>query len=186
MRTFKWIGLGCFGVALLLVAVGFALPTSYLVEDSILIGAPSAAIHPHVSDLRMWEPWAGRRIAEDTSLVLLYEGPSSGVGARRTWRSEESGSGSMVITRSHPDSGVWLDTLLEGSLEAQTSVHYERTPEGTRVVYRERCDVGMPPAGGFLVLVIEPALERHFQDALETLRARVLAGAADSSGVGGP
>lgn len=178
MKTFKRLGIGCLVLSLLILGVGFFLPTDWQVEESVMIQAPSATIHPFVADLRAWETWAGHRNSEDTSMVLTYTGPQSGPGASMRWSGELSGSGQMFVTRSHPDSGVWLDVRLEDSFDSKTSVIYETTPEGTRVVFRDRGDIGMRPVGGYLVALLEPTLRYHFQLSLQLLKKRAERGHA--------
>ncbi len=172
MKTFKRLGIGCLVLSLLILGIGFFLPSDWHVEESVMIQAPSVTIHPYVSDLRAWQTWAGYRNSEDTSLVLTYSGPRQGLGASMTWRGELMGSGKMVVTRSHPDSGVWLDVRLEESFDSKTTVIYETTPEGTRVVFRDQGSIGYRPVGGYLVALLEPTLSAHFRESLRLLKSQ--------------
>ena len=74
-------------VLIVLLAVGALAvfvqtrPDRFHVERSATIGAPSAAIFPHINDFHQWVAWSPWEKV-DPQLQRSYDGPSSGVGAR--------------------------------------------------------------------------------------------------------
>ena len=102
---------------------------------SIVIAAPSAALHALVVDLHAWtkwSPWEGL----DTDLKRTYAGPERGVGARYAWVGKKSGEGSMLVTGATPDR-IDLDLDFVKPFKANNKVVFRFQPEGnaTRVTW---------------------------------------------------
>ena len=67
-------------LGLVVIGVGFALPSEYKVERSVVIEAPPDRIYPFVATPRRWVQWSiwTRR---DPAMTIEYFGPESGTGA---------------------------------------------------------------------------------------------------------
>ena len=84
------------------------LPKQFHVEQSIVIDRPAEYPYNEINTLRNWENWSPFA-DEDAEMKHLYDGPSSGVGARSMWESERQGNGSMVISESRPFEKIVTD-----------------------------------------------------------------------------
>ncbi len=90
-----------------LIIIGLFLPSSAHVERSISINATPSAVFARINDFRefnKWSPWA--RV--DPNTRYTFDGPSTGVGSRMTWVSENLGvgSGTQEIIVSEPNRRV--------------------------------------------------------------------------------
>lgn len=81
-------------------------PSQYQVSRSLVIGAPPAAVFPHVNTLKNWEAWnPWGRI--DPHMKLTYDGPPSGPGASYAWvGNRQVGEGKATIVENQPDQSV--------------------------------------------------------------------------------
>lgn len=141
---------------------------------STTIGAPAAAIHPLLDDLRLWQdwsPWEGL----DPDLRRTYSDPSAGVGASYAWEGgRKAGAGSMTITRSTP-AEVALDLVFRKPFPARSTVVLTLLPEGveqTRVTWRLYGE--STGVAGLLARVVptEKLIGKDLERGLERLRVR--------------
>ena len=110
----KFIKFALLTLLVLLLLVGLAillLPDHYEVRREVTIDAPVAAIHPQVDELAHWQQWCPWNVEAYPSLVNSYSGPARGVDCAWSWSMDE-GPGSLVITASDPQKGVWFDMAL--------------------------------------------------------------------------
>jgi hypothetical protein len=164
-------------LVILVVLVGFLLPTTYRIEERVTIQATPEAIHVHVGDLKKWEAWAPW-IEEDPSIVVTYGETFAGIGASQTWTSE-NGDGELTITRSDPVTGIAYDMAFimeEKRAPAVCTMDYETNGNATDVVWTMEGDVGdfMPPViAGYMNAVMKGSIGAMFVKGLETLKATV-------------
>lgn len=161
-------------VMLLIILVGFFLPTRWSVSRSVVIEAAPAEIHPHVENFRQWQAWVNWDAASDPSLKIEYEGPESGVGAVYRWQGQKMGRGELTITESNPEKGVWLDEKIESDTRnARGSITYEVVPEGTRVTWLDEGETGGKPVAGYFIPLMNQILGDHFEEGLRRLKGIV-------------
>lgn len=143
MSAAKVIGIGCggcLGLMVIAAVVGFvALPNAYEIERSVVIDAPPTAVFPLVNTPSRWPEWdAWAAIDPDTENE--YSGPESGVGATRSWTSEDPnvGEGTFTITESVENERVVLALTFPQMESSSTSTFtFTREGAGTRVVWSD-------------------------------------------------
>ena len=168
----KRILIGLVVIIVILVAVGFALPTEYEVSRYIVIDAKPSRIHDHVSDLKRWEDWMTWK-DEDPSIEITFGKKTTGVGARQTWTGKD-GEGEIVFTSSDSDRGVEYDMSFDqGRFKSQGSILYEKMGKSTRVTWSTNGDWPMPVVGGYMVLMFTPMIGESFEESLGNLKSRI-------------
>jgi len=159
---------------ILLVVIGFLLPSSARVERSILIDAPAAKIFPHLDSMRAfhaWSPWT--EIDPDTR--YRFDGPDRGVGSRMSWESgnDQVGQGSQEITVSIPYER--LETQLQFGDKGNGSADFVLEPEGTatRVRWQFSTTFGWDLFGRYVGLMLDTMIGVAYDKGLKTLKNRV-------------
>lgn len=178
-KALLWVGLMAVGLLLVCTVLGLLLPNArWSVERSVEVAAPPAAIHPFVEDFRAWEAWAARDAERDPTRKVSYSGAAKGVGASFSWVGDELGRGTITITESDPERGVWFDEMIESdAINARGSITYTAAQGGTRVTWTDEGE--LPPlVGQLLEGSIEQRLGDHFAAGLEQLRRLVEQGTA--------
>ncbi|PTL79546.1 SRPBCC family protein [Vitiosangium sp. GDMCC 1.1324] len=173
-RVLKRVGLGLVALVLVLVAVGLFLPRQWRVQRSVVINATPQQIYPLVNELPAWQSWAVWTKAMDPEVKHEYGPTVSGVGAWWSWNGPKMGHGKMTITRSDPDSGVWIDEMIETDSEvnAHGSLTWTQEGGGTKVTWSD--EGTLPPVvGGYFVGMINTMLGDNFQQGLTNLKAEV-------------
>jgi len=127
----------CATLVALVLAAGFLLPTEVSIEREIAVDAGLEHVLPLVDELarwREWDPW----FAEDPTLEEAFEGPPSGVGARRTWssRSPDVGAGSVTITRAGPRRIEYALEFADTDFTANGRLDLEPAGDTTTVSWR--------------------------------------------------
>jgi hypothetical protein len=75
-------------------------PSTFHLQRSITIKAPSEKIFPLVNDFHKWSAWQAQE-KDDSGIQRTYSGPAAGVGAASEWQgSGSTGKGRMLITES--------------------------------------------------------------------------------------
>jgi uncharacterized protein YndB with AHSA1/START domain len=123
-----------FGLFLVLVAGGYALPDKAMVSREIVVTAPPDKIFAIVSDLQRskdWSPW----FSLDPNMAVTFEGFGPGIGQKMSWISKDPnvGSGSQATTAMVANQSI-TSSLDFGDMGAATTT-ITLTPEtaGTRV-----------------------------------------------------
>lgn len=159
---------------ILLVVIGFLLPSAAQLERSILIQAPAAEIFPRLNGMRAfhaWSPWTG--IDPDT--IYRFEGPEQGVGSRMTWASGNAqvGRGSQEITESVPEQRI--ETRLEFGDKGNGTATFLLEPEGpaTRVRWQFSTVFGWDLFGRYVGLMLDSMIGTSYTKGLKTLKSSV-------------
>lgn len=170
MRAFKII---LVMLAFLMIAglvVGLFLPSSAVIERSITIQASPDDIHPFVNSLRKWQEWTPWNTEKDETLNYSYEGKESGVGAIHTWKSKNSSSGRLEITRSDPATGIEYQTTFKDDEESHSgTIRYEKEGDGTRVIWTFELNIGTSIPGRYLVFFFKDTMTATFDEGLSNL-----------------
>jgi hypothetical protein len=160
------------GVVVLVVGVGFMLPRPFAIARSVVIAAPAEAIHPFLDDLRNWPRWSTFDTA-DPDMRFEYAEPSSGVGARRTWKGRTMGDGSQEIVASDPRTGVSMKLQMT-HMDHVFDFAFAPEPGGTRVTWSDRGEFPAAPHWRLLGhLFIERMLGGMFETGLAGLKRAV-------------
>ena len=83
------------------IVVNLVSPSKMIVAKSITVHRSAPTVFPEMNDLRNrvnWSPWE----LADSTMEISYGDVTEGVGARTSWVSENSGSGSQEIVESRP------------------------------------------------------------------------------------
>ena len=168
----KKILIGLVVIIVILVVVGFLLPTEYEVNRYIVIDAKPSKIHDLVGDLKRWEDWMTWK-DEDPSIEITFGKKTTGVGARQTWTGKE-GVGEIVFTSSDSKRGVEYDMSFEqGRYTSLGSILYEEMGKSTRVTWTMKGDWPVPVVGGYMVLMFTPMIGKSFEESLGNLKSRI-------------
>ena len=140
-----------------------------------MIAASAADIHPYVEDLAKWPLWSPFD-KEDPAIVIDLGTPSRGVGAKRSWRSEKMGNGSMEVLRSDPATGVAFTLTMEGGFEPfEVTFGYAPEPGGTRVTWTDHGDLGSNPIHRWFGVLMDGMVGGMFEKGLADLETVVVA-----------
>ncbi len=158
----------------ILIGVAYLLPSRWSVERSIVINAPSTAIHPEVENLKKWEEWTPWATKGDPSVVQTYEGPEAGKGAIMRWHGEKMGTGMMMITESDPTKGITFEMQLDSAGNmGDGSIRYQPEGNGTRVTWSSNGKLGNSPVSRYFGLMIDSLVGANYDKGLANLKQKV-------------
>ena len=158
-------------LVLALVAGAYLLPREVHVERSVTINAGPEAVFPHVNSLsatQNWSPWLDR----DPDVVVNYEGPVSGVGAKMNWQSDEPnvGNGAQEIVASIENERV--ETALDFGEMGVAKAEFILVPQGdaTVVTWSLDTDMGNNPVGRYMGLMMDKWVGGDYEVGLTKLK----------------
>ena len=125
------------GVATVLILAAMK-PSEFVVERSIAIDAPPAAIYPLIADFREFQKWSPFE-KSDPDMQRTLSGPESGVGSVYAWNgNSHAGEGTITIVEAEPSKSVTMDLHMTRPFGCRNVVLYSIEPEGdaTRVTWR--------------------------------------------------
>ncbi|QNM96007.1 SRPBCC family protein [Chitinimonas koreensis] len=171
MRMLKKILLGAAIVAVLLAAVGLALPSHFEVYRTTRIDAPPARVFALVDAPREWKRWTvwNRR---DPAMKIAYGGPERGVNASWSWQSATEGNGSMTFVAIEP--GRKMSYRLEFPDFGMTSIGVvlvEPEGSGSKVTWTNEGELGMNPVNRYFGLFMDRMVGPDFEAGLANLKA---------------
>ncbi len=171
----KKILIGLVVIIVILVIVGFLLPTDYEVSRYIVIDAKPSRIHDLVGDLKRWDDWMTWK-EQDPTIEVTYGKKTTGVGARQTWTGKD-GEGEIVFTSTDSKRGVEYDMSFDqGKYVSKASILYEEMGKSTRVTWTMKGEWPTPVIGGYMVMLVTPMIGESFQQSLSNLKGRIETG----------
>ena len=173
MRPVMRLALGLVVLALVFVAVAFALPNQITVSRSVVINAPEAVVFPYLNNLHAfkdWSPWAER----DPNVRVSYSGPETGKGASLSWASEQAsvGRGSLQIAESDPNRRIDLAVDYNG-LEGTAFYTIAPSGSGSKVTWGFGHETGTSPIKRWRGLMLDGFVGSEYQVGLENLKEKI-------------
>jgi hypothetical protein len=133
--VFQVVALALVLVVVGLVGLGFAFPSEWSVERSLLVNAEPETIHDVVSDLETWPDWADPPALARADFER--SGAPLGAGSARKWRDARGVDGLTRLLEDDPRSGVWFESVLDGDVKASGSITFLVGAAGTKVTWHE-------------------------------------------------
>lgn len=174
MKLWKKLLLGLLTLAVLLVVVGFFLPSRARVERSLNMRATSVAVFPRVATLTRWPEWTAWTTNRFPDMQTKFSGPPSGVGAVMMAEGKSSGNGTVTITRAEPAQGVWYDLDFEhGTQLFHGSITFYSVNDGMKVTWAIETDMGANPFKRWAGLVLDKLMGGDMAAGLTNLKQQV-------------
>ena len=168
----KKILLGLLILIVLLLGIGFLLPTEWEVERSIVINAPASAIYPTVADLKTWPGWTYWNRERDPDCEWSFEGSDTGAGAVMKWDGKVHMQGTLTIDSGDPATGIEYTLKMVGMEQAlKGSIGFTAEGSATRVTWHDHGESdGMPWSNWMMLLLIDPLIGGFFEEGLANLK----------------
>lgn len=171
MKVIKFLLGAALGAILILVAIGFLLPSHWRVERSVVIKAAPEKIYPYIANFKTGWPQWNAFDKEDPDTLYVYKGPDEGEGASRAWTSKKIGNGVQRITKADLQNGVDFEIAMEGAgFVLYGSINMEKHPEGTKVIWKDAGDMGANPIYKIMGYLMDPMMGQTLQKSLDKLK----------------
>lgn len=170
MEILAWIGIILFGLALIIVMIGFIMPREARMKREIIIKADKKTVFDYANSLKKfvdhWSPWTDK----DPEMETTYEGPAEGVGAIYNWKGhpKKVGYGTMKIIAVEEPEKVVSFLSFGGRGDAEVSVIIEDlSADEVKVTWAFSADNGYNPLsrifGGMMDKFLGPDFEKGLQ-----------------------
>ena len=160
-------------VAVVLVTVGFVLPSDYQVQREITINAPADKIYPNLVNLKAWPQWAVW-FMRDPNMAVSFSGPDRAIGMQTTWESESQGNGEMeIVALKHNKEIIYHLYFPDYDMSSTGIIKLEDTEAGTQVTWTDSGDMGMNPVNRYMSLMMDGMIGPDFELGLENLKTVV-------------
>jgi uncharacterized protein YndB with AHSA1/START domain len=170
MKVIKNILLVVAGLLLLLLIVGFLLPSEFKVQRSIVINAPVSEVYKHVVNLRNWKAW-GVWFKRDPTMLVAYSGAEGNVGMTSKWVSEQEGSGEMVIIALEPNRRFIYSLYFPEMDMGSTGEFIFKEKNGqTEVTWLDYGNLGGNPLNHYFSFFMDKMIGPDFETGLENLK----------------
>ena len=169
MKILKRIGMALGVLLLLLIIVGFFLPSTYSAERSITVNAPVEVVFNQVNDLKNWETW-GPWAAEDPNMTVTYGDITEGVGASHSWTSEKHGPGKLTIAKSEAHKMIRTDLDFYDKGQAKGRFDFEPTDDGVKVTWGMDGDAGYNLIMRYFGVMMDSMVGPYFEKGLTGIK----------------
>ena len=159
-------------IALIVVVGGLTKRSSWKAEASVVVRAPPAALFAHIGDLSRWSGWTYLNGSTDPEAKWTFNDHSPGVGQTMTWEGPQMGRGRLELRFASPIEGVRYVSIVDG-FAGEGELTFEPIPEGTRLIWSDRGDVGWNLPSRWFVPMIETTLAPELEKALGRLKSLV-------------
>ncbi|MFT6897315.1 MAG: hypothetical protein ACJA13_001721 [Paraglaciecola sp.] len=166
----KKIILGAVGIFLLVIGIGFLMPSTYTVERNVRIDAPAENIFRYVKNLRQWQRW-GVWFKRDPDMHVSYSGPESAVGMQSSWSSESQGNGRMeVIGMEENHRIIYSLYFIDMDMGSTGELVFSPSEDQTLVTWRDYGDVGANPLYRYFAFFMDSMIGDDLQIGLDNLK----------------
>jgi hypothetical protein len=141
----KWILYSLIGLLLLVLAIGFAIPSRWRVSRSTIIQASPSDVFGLVGNLRRWSEWTEWNNAVDKKAEFMFSGPPLGTGSTMEWHGEGLGTGRIEIVAAEPPRDVRFDVMTRHHESARGHITIEPVGGQSRVTWELEGDAGANP-----------------------------------------
>lgn len=169
----KKILIGLAIVVVVLVIFIALQPSTYRVERSATMNAPTPVVFAQVNDFHKWNAWSPWAKL-DPAMKQTFEGPPAGTGAVYTWTgNKEVGEGRMTITESHPSDLVKIKLEFLKPFAATSDTVFTFKPEGnqTRVTWTMNGDKNFIAKAFHLFVNIDKMVGGDFEKGLAQMKS---------------
>ena len=171
MKTIQWALAVVGALALIVVAVGFFLPSAFEVKRAIDVQAPAARVYDLVAEPRLWTKWSVWT-QRDPKMDIAYAGPQFGQGARWSWKSRSEGTGSMEFVRVEPNRRIdYTLSFPDYGMKSAGTFTFEERDGATRVTWTNGGDMGGNPLKHYLAVMMDRMMGPDFEGGLANLKA---------------
>lgn len=173
MKLLKTVVIALLLLVLVVVGVGFMLPSKFSVERSIRIEAPPAAVYAQITDLKQWKEW-GVWFERDPDMQITYSGNPNQVGMASAWVSASEGSGQMEIQRLVVNQSMTYSLYFpEFEMTSTGEFRLAEMDDHTLVTWKDYGDVGNNPIDRYFALMMDSMIGADFEAGLQNLKKRV-------------
>jgi effector-binding domain-containing protein len=174
MNLLKKIAIGLFAFVVLMIVIGFFLPSKFSIERSMVMKSQPGPIFDQVNILKNWEKWSPWRKMDPQS-VMTYNDIPSGKGAAYDWTSpnKRTGSGTMTITDVKENEEILTKLDFKGQGQGESSYHFEKVEGGTKVTWEMHSDIGANPFVKWMMVLSKGMMEKMFDQGLNDIKTIV-------------
>lgn len=161
------------GLIVLFIIVGYALPSKWKVERSIVINKTPQDIYPLIASFKKgWPQWSSFD-QEDPGIQYTYFGAEDGVGASRSWTSKRMGDGTQSITVANPAKGVEFKLMMtKNNFILTGDITFEPVGNATKVTWADAGDVGDKLFIRYMLVMMDKMIGPAFEKSLANLKAK--------------
>ena len=174
MKVWKKLLLGLMGLIVVLILIGFLLPSQRRIERSILTRGKSQEVFQLVAALKRWPEWTAWTTNRFPDLTLSFDGPETGVGATMIAAGKSSGDGTVTIVESNQTSGIAYALDFNHGVQAFAgAIRYTNTSDGLRVTWTLDADLGVNPLKRWAGLGMGSLMGADMEHGLAKLKVQV-------------
>lgn len=174
MRTLRYLVLALMFLLLVVVVIGFFLPSKVRMERSIDIKRGTDTIFQVINSLNnfnKWSPWFGK----DTNAQYTLSGSSAGVGSKLAWQGNKNvGTGSNEIIESLQNQSIKMRMFFgKDDQPAFATISLKPNGETTNVTWAFENDFGYNVFFRYFGLVLEDMIAPDYEKGLNNLKIYV-------------
>lgn len=157
------------GLLILVLLIGFLLPSGFKAERSVTINAASEKIYPLVANTKTWKQWTVWN-QRDPNMEIAYAGPDGGVGAKWSWKSKSEGNGGMEFTAAEPNKKLTYKLTFDDMAPTTGEIILTPSANATTVTWTMKGDAGMNPIGRWFGFFMDRLVGPDFEAGLKNLK----------------
>lgn len=174
MRTLRYLVLALFFLLLVIVVIGFFLPSKAYMQRSIEVNRSKETVFQVINSLsnfNEWSPW----FEKDINANYILSGNKSGVGSKLSWQgNNEVGSGSNEIIGSKLNQSVKTELFFgKDDHPAYATLSLKENKESTIVTWSFENDFGYNVFFRYFGFVLEDMIAPDYEKGLSNLKKHV-------------
>lgn len=174
MKLFK-VYLIIFLIVAAFVGVSRFFPSTYQVQEHIVVNKPINQTFAFMGNMRNWETWSLWNKTLDSSLHIFYTPKPDSTGARQYLSGDLIGKGFIEITKyKGPSFLSYRITLREGEITATGAFRFDSlNPTQTQITWIDSGDVGNNPIKRYMIPFVTESTAETFRIGLARIKTAI-------------
>jgi effector-binding domain-containing protein len=143
MKILKFLLITLAALVVVYLMAALLAPKTFYVQRKIVINAAPGVVFKNVNSFQKWESWNPWR-QTDSTIKNTYSGPDAGIGNRSAWTSAKSGTGSMTIVESTPNSSIRSEVVIGNFNPFYGIFTFAKVDSGTEVTWTDSGSMKYP------------------------------------------
>ena len=172
MKKFlKKLGIGLATLLVLLLVIGFLMPTSYEIKRSIEVEAPMETVFAQVNDLHNWEHWSPW-MKVDPLMEIAYSNPHVGHRAYYNWKSDHKyvRNGKLVLAEVVPNTRIVTAMHFEEWDDGTAQFDFTQNGKEVKVSWSMELTIGKDPVSRLFGVMQKNGMKKMFDQGLEGIK----------------
>ena len=157
--------------------LSYLLPAQVQLEQSLMLNATPEQVYSLLNNPMEWEKWSPVNKTADPTMIRLFGGPMTGVGAKMKWSGDDVGNGELELTESTASASVaYKEHMTDDATTLEGRFVLTAVEGGTAVYWTQKAHLEDKPLARLKGLWLKYKKKNELEKGLQGLKSSLDSG----------